>query len=69
MNPTNEPKPERRALDISFPPINSPITAPRKGPRMMPHGRKNNPRILPAMHPRLPAEVPPLYLLPKRGVI
>ena len=68
-NPINEPNPEVSALPKSFPPISSPITAPKKGPNIMPKGRKNIPIIVPARQPRLPHLLPPIILLPKEGTM
>ena len=40
--PTKEPNPDLMATPESFPEVNSPITAPRNGPMMIPNGGKKN---------------------------
>ena len=66
--PTNEPKPERKASFSFLSPTNSPITAPRKGPRTIPQGGKNSPATVPITHPQLPHLVPPAYFVPNIGI-
>ena len=67
-NPKRAPAPERNADLMSASPKSSPTIAPKNGPRINPHGRKNNPITEPMNAPQLPHLVPPLYLLPSTGI-
>ena len=40
MNPIKEPNPDLSACENSLFPNSSPMTAPRNGPRIIPHGKK-----------------------------
>lgn len=66
--PINEPKPDLRATDESFPARISPITAPAKGPIIIPAGGKNTkPAINPNMLPQIPSLLPPNFFVPHTG--
>ena len=57
-----------KASFITVPNRNPKRAAPKNGPRINPHGRKNNPITEPMNAPQLPHLVPPLYLLPSTGI-
>ena len=64
MNPTNDPKPDLKAILNFCPDINSPTTAPRNGPAITENGPINGvkikiPNTIPNILPRTPAFVPP----------
>ena len=68
--PINEPIADFKANPVSFPPINSPIKAPKNGPIIIPKGgKKNIPNIKPIVLPHTPFFVPPNCFVPHNGII
>ena len=62
--PKKAPKADLNALFLSFPScINSPINAPKKGPKIIPNGPIKRPTIRPIVAPQEPAFVPPVFFV------
>ena len=70
IKPRNEPKAALSALSISLRWIISPISAPKKGPIIIPKGiGDNKPTTRPIVVPIIPDRLPPNRLVPSAGII
>lgn len=67
-NPKTEPIEATKAEAKSFLAINSPISAPKKGPYIIPRGKKNNPIIVPIAQPITPCLEHLSHLAPNEGI-
>ena len=69
INPINEPIAAFIALYKSFLWVNSPTSAPKKGPIMIPNGiGDKSPTTRPIIVPIMPALLPPNLLVPIAGM-
>lgn len=70
INPRNEPKAALSAVLESFLFSNSPISAPKNGPMIIPPGIGNmSPAIKPKVVPIMPNFDPPNFLVPMAGIM
>lgn len=68
INAANEPKAARKARVLSLlSNDNSPMRAPKKGPRMIPTGPRNRPTITPIVAPHAARFEPPNFLVNQMG--
>lgn len=73
MVPVSKPKKVPKAALIAFcevlPTSNSPMSAPMKGPVIIPQGPMKKPIISPITLPLTPALLPPVFFVPQTGMI
>ena len=65
--PMKEPRPDLKAVLLSFPEIISPTKAPKKGPSISPSGAKKIPTNKPNPAPQIPYFEPPSFFVPQIG--
>lgn len=71
--PVSKPRKVPKAALIAFcevlPTSNSPMSAPTKGPAMIPQGPMKKPAISPITLPLTPALLPPVFFVPHTGMM